>query len=201
VGEEPKHRDSLTGLGNSSEAFSQLQRDLASGTAGAVIFCDLDYFRAFNEVNGHVQGDELLRLVATTLAPPREDATPHDAYRIGGEEFLIRVPGADLHTAKALAEEARRKIKQLPAAMHATPTGEKPLTARFAVAAWRAGQAPSETKLLAAAERVLAGQATRDAVVSVDDDGDDGGGGAGVREPRRPLPNAPSATDAVDPVA
>ena len=208
MGRKPRHRDFLTGLGNRAEAFTLLQSDLTGGTAGAVIFCDLDYFRAFNDVNGHSHGNELLRLVATTLMPPNEDAPPHDAYRIGGDEFLIRVPGADLHTAKALAEEARVKIKQLPVALQATQPDEAPLTARFAVAAWRAGEAPAEMKLLAAAELVLAGHARRDAVVSIGpdadadaDDDDDAGGGAGDREPRGPLPNTPSATDAVDPVA
>ena len=195
--EEPRHRDSLTGLGTYTEAFSLLQRDLAEGTAGAVILCDLDHFAAFNDTNGHKQGDELLRLVATTLAPRKEDAPSHEAYRIGGDEFLIRIPGADLQTARALAEEARRKIKLLPADLQAAQPEDNPLTASFVVAAWREGQAPSHTTLLATAGLVLGRPATRDAVVSIDDDGDEGGG-AGVREPRRPLPNAPSAADAVD---
>lgn len=196
--EEPRHRDSLTGLGNRREAFSLLQRDLAGGTAGAVILCDLDYFAAFNDTNGHMEGDELLRLVATTLAPPKEYAPSHDAYRIGGDEFLIRLAGAELQTARALAEEARRKIKLLPAALHAAQPDDKPLTARFVVAAWREGQAPSHTTLLGAASLILGRPGTRDAVVSIDDD-DDEGGGPGIQEPRRPLPNAPSAADAVDP--
>ena len=196
--EEPRHRDSLTGLGNRSEAFSLLQRDLAEGTAGAVILCDLDDLATFNNGNGHQQGDELLRLVATTLAPPKEDAPSLDAYRIGGDEFLIRIPGAELHTARALAEEARAKIKLLPAVLHAAQPEDKPLTARFVVAAWRKGQAPSHTTLLGAAERILGSPGARDSVVSIDDDGDEGGG-AGVQEPRRPLPNAPSAADAVEP--
>lgn len=162
--------------------------------------CDLDHLAEFNHVNGPSQGDELLRLVATTLAPPEEDASSRDAYRIGGDEFLIRIPGADLDAAKALAEEARRRIKQLPAVLHATQPEENPLTARFVVAAWKAGQAPSDLKLLNAADIALCHPAMRDAVVSIDDHGDEGSG-AGVREPRRPLPNAPSAADAVDPAA
>jgi len=74
------------------------------------------------------------------------------------------------------------------------------LTARFVVAAWREGQAPSPATLLGAAGLILGRPDTRDAVVSIDDEVDEGGG-AGVREPRSPLPNAPSAADAVDPSA
>lgn len=197
---QSRDRDALTGLGTRGEAFSLLRRDLAEGRAGAVILCDLDHFAAFNDSNGHHQGDRLLRLVATTLTPPRDDALSHDAYRIGGDEFLIRISGAELQAAKALAEEARRKIKLLPAGLQAVQPEDEPLTARFVVAAWREGQAPTPTTLLGAAGLILERPDTRDAVVSIDDDWDEGRG-AGAREPRRPLPNAPSAADAVDPSA
>jgi diguanylate cyclase (GGDEF)-like protein len=197
---QSRDRDALTGLGNRTEAFSLLRRDLAGGTAGAVILCDLDHFAAFNDSNGHHQGDRLLRLVATTLTRSGDGALSPEAYRIGGDEFLIRIPGAELHAAKTLAEEARRKIKLLPADLQALQPEDEPLTARFVVAAWREGQAPSPTILLGAAGLILGRPDTRDAVVSIDDEVDEGGG-AGVREPRRPLPNAPSATDAVDPSA
>jgi len=126
VEEQSSDRDALTGLGNRGEAFSLLRRDLAGGTAGAVILCDLDHFAAFNGSNGHHQGDRLLRLVGTTLAPPGEDALSHDAYRIGGDEFLIRMPGAELQAAKALAEEARRKIKLLPGDLKAVQSEDEP---------------------------------------------------------------------------
>lgn len=175
-----------------------LQRDLVRGAAGAVIFCDLDHLAAFNNINGHIHGDQVLRLVATTLATPN-DAPSHYAYRMGGDEFLVRLPGADLQTATGLAEEARRKIKQLPAAVPATQPEEQPLTARFVVAAWREGEAPSDTTLLDAAARILS-RPVRDAVLTIDDDGDEDRG-AGLREPRRPPPKAPSAPDSVDPSA
>lgn len=138
--------------------------------------------------------------MAGTLTPEKGNGATYDAYRLGGDEFLIRVPDADLQTANALAEAARQRIKQLPAVLDATQSEGRPLTARFAVGAWKAGQAPSDVELLAAAERVLENPAARDSVTPIEVDGD-GDGGTGIREPRRPLPNAPSAAGTADPLA
>ena len=141
-----------------------LQRDLERGAASALVFCDLDQFASFNYRNGHSRGDELLRLVGSVLTSVTEHAAGHDervAYRVGGEEFLIRLSDSDLHEAEALAQEARRKIKELPT------QSEGPFSARFAIAAWTDGQAPTLTSLLDAAEDSLRRSPKRDAVVII----------------------------------
>lgn len=156
--------DALTGLGNWRQAIPLLQRDLERGAASALVFCDLDHFANFNHRNGHSRGDELLRLVASVLRSVTEQAARHDeraAYRIGGEEFLILLSGSDLHEAEALAQEARRKIKELPT------QSEGPFSARFAIAAWTDGQAPTFASLLDAAEDSLRRSPKRDAVVII----------------------------------
>ncbi len=73
-----------------------------------MIVADLDHFKAINDTRGHSVGDAVLKEVAYVL---RKHLRAFDlAYRLGGEEFLILVPGSDLaHTAE-LAEHLREGI-------------------------------------------------------------------------------------------
>lgn len=135
-----------------------------------MIFCDLDHFKSFNQMNAFSRGDELLTLVAAILSSLSEHpwrGYGRDAYRIGGDEFMILLPGKNLQTARDLAEEARLKIRELPTVLGATQADAHPLSARFAVAAWDDGQAPAYPALCEAAERVLRDPPARDAVVTI----------------------------------
>lgn len=150
-------RDALTGLGTRT-GLALLEHDLERGAAGAVIFCDLDNLVLFNHENGHFVGDRLIRLVAAIFASFGPDASRRygrHAYRLGGDEFMILLPGEDLRTAETLAEEARTKIKRLPPVLQARPHNKRPLTARFAIGAWADAQPTSLTTLLREAERIL----------------------------------------------
>ena len=161
-------RDSLTGLGTARQALWFLRRDLRRGKGGAVIFCDLDHLAYINLENGYMLTDELLRLVAVIFGSRTSGSLCHwrRTYRLGGDEFMIRLPGADLATAQALADDARRKVKRLPTVLEAVQADDHPLTARFAIAAWPDGQAPSYAELREAAENALR-LVERDAVISI----------------------------------
>lgn len=145
-------RDPTTGLGMRAQGFRLLKRDLAHGSAGAVILCDLDHMHEFNHANTHVLGDELLRLVASVLASRTSlnwsEPYGRCVYRLGGDEFLIRLPGVDADTAVALAEDARQKLRRLPMALGAAHAEGRPFGGRFAVAAWDDGAAPSFQALM-----------------------------------------------------
>jgi diguanylate cyclase (GGDEF)-like protein len=79
--------DSLTGLPNRREFVTQLSQELASGHDCALIFCDLDRFKAVNDRFGHVHGDEVLIEVARRL---RDSVRANDLVcRLGGDEFVI----------------------------------------------------------------------------------------------------------------
>ena len=80
--------DALTGLVNRSQLSERIDRALAQHDAQvAVIFCDLDRFKTFNDTLGHDAGDELLIEVARRL---RESVRPHDTVaRLGGDEFVV----------------------------------------------------------------------------------------------------------------
>jgi two-component system, cell cycle response regulator len=88
--------DSLTGLGNRRSLMRDLERELALSSEDephALLLFDLDGFKEYNDVFGHLAGDGLLTRLGAQLA----DATHGhgDAYRLGGDEFCALVrPGA-----------------------------------------------------------------------------------------------------------
>lgn len=104
--------DELTGVPNRR----MLERTLRQhhddhrrhGQGFAVLFADVDHFKAVNDTYGHDTGDEVLRVVATTL---RNCVRRGDTVgRWGGEEFLILVTSADHQSAARLANRARRLV-------------------------------------------------------------------------------------------
>jgi diguanylate cyclase len=136
--------DALTTLGNRKLFDSELERWLADPATGrdglCLLLMDVDHFKRINDTYGHMAGDEVLRAVAHAL---KQHIKPHDtAARLGGEEFAVILPRADLRTAAAVAEHMRSRI----AAMHfmKRSTGESigRVTLSGGIAAWRTGEAP-----------------------------------------------------------
>lgn len=73
-----------------------------------LIVGDLDHFKAVNDTHGHAVGDAVLRDVAYCL---RKSLRAFDlAYRLGGEEFLVLLPGADAAEAGKVAETLRQAV-------------------------------------------------------------------------------------------
>jgi diguanylate cyclase (GGDEF)-like protein len=73
-----------------------------------LIVVDLDHFKAINDAHGHATGDAVLRDVAYHL---RKRLRAFDlAYRLGGEEFLILLPGVDADQTAVVAEDLRQSI-------------------------------------------------------------------------------------------
>jgi diguanylate cyclase (GGDEF)-like protein len=102
--EHMAHHDFLTDLLNRRGLERQLDRVpelVRAGTTASIIYIDLDRFKAINDVFGHAAGDAVVIEVARRLS----QALPDDAFvgRIGGDEFLVLLPGHDLARAKALA--------------------------------------------------------------------------------------------------
>ena len=98
---EAASTDALTGLANRRSLFAALEDDAGPG---AVLFCDLDRFKAVNDDHGHHVGDELLRLVAARLQGcVRGDDL---VARTGGDEFVVLSRGAE----RAAADDLARRI-------------------------------------------------------------------------------------------
>ena len=110
--------DGLTGMLNRRALDQRLQELTAqaqiTGQPIAVIAADIDHFKRVNDEHGHATGDAVLVEVAYRL---RKALRAFDlAYRVGGEEFLIVLPGADVAAAADLAEQLRAAVAAEPAA-------------------------------------------------------------------------------------
>lgn len=107
-------RDPLTGAYNRVAIEQRLQRAIAQAWREhqpvSVLFLDLDHFKRINDTHGHTIGDECLRQLAQLVG---EETREHDAFgRLGGEEFLLVLPGENLRRARDTAERIRRVVER-----------------------------------------------------------------------------------------
>ncbi|MGQ9614317.1 GGDEF domain-containing response regulator [Chloroflexus sp.] len=89
-------RNPLTGLPGNVSIQAEINRQLQQGAKFALLYIDLDNFKAFNDVYGFARGDKALHLVASVLQEqcPSEDFIGH----IGGDDFVVIHFGADPET-------------------------------------------------------------------------------------------------------
>ena len=114
---ELEHRDravldSLTGLLNRSSLASRAveieEQARVSGGPVSLVLLDLDRFKLVNDTHGHERGDAVLRDVAYEI---RKSLRSFElVYRIGGEEFLVLLPGVALRHAVDVAERVRLAV-------------------------------------------------------------------------------------------
>jgi diguanylate cyclase (GGDEF)-like protein len=104
--------DGLTGLLNHRGTQERLRREIeaaaASGRPLSVVVVDLDHFKRINDSYGHAEGDKVL---AATAAKLRSVIREGDAVgRLGGEEFVLVLPGVAGEAAAEAAERARTAL-------------------------------------------------------------------------------------------
>ena len=111
--------DPLTGLANRRH-FDELKeiefrRAIRHKTPLAVLMCDVDFFKLYNDTHGHMLGDECLKQVAEALRGVF-GRSGELAARLGGEEFVVMLPNVDLLQANAAAERLRTFLaeRELP---------------------------------------------------------------------------------------
>lgn len=107
--------DGLTGLANRRRFDEIIQREWRrtqrTGVSLALLFIDVDRFKALNDRYGHARGDEVLRVIARVIDESLR--RPGDiAARYGGEEFAVILPDTDEEGAVAIAEAIRVGIEQ-----------------------------------------------------------------------------------------
>lgn len=108
--------DELTGIYNRryfNERFErELQRSKRYHHSLSVLMLDIDHFKMYNDLNGHIKGDELLKRVAVILETNLRKADI--IARFGGEEFVILLPEISRNQARKVADKLRRKIESTP---------------------------------------------------------------------------------------
>ena len=103
--------DGLTSLANRRRLDRDLPEVVADGHGPVgFLMIDIDHFKTYNDLNGHVAGDVALRHVAEILAM---SVRPNDVvYRYGGEEFSVLLAEANAAEATTVAERIRAAVEQ-----------------------------------------------------------------------------------------
>jgi diguanylate cyclase (GGDEF)-like protein len=149
--------DGLTRIANRA-AFQQHLELHGRGENGerkslALLFVDVDLFKAYNDHYGHVAGDEALVVVASCLA--RTVRYPQDlACRWGGEEFAMLLPGSGAEEAVIVAGRfmALLKAAKIP---HAASSVSDQLTASVGIAVMTSSRSRDPADLITAADQAL----------------------------------------------
>jgi diguanylate cyclase (GGDEF)-like protein len=119
------HADELTGLSNRRAFNLQLEsawRDaLASSKPLALVLLDADLFKQYNDVVGHLGGDECLRCIAGVVAETVGGIGI--AARFGGEEFAVILPDTSEARAFEIAEAIRMSVVSLGLQHPSSPSG------------------------------------------------------------------------------
>ncbi len=137
--------DTLTGLSNRKHFEESLKAAVEAARLRAgpmsLIILDIDFFKRFNDLYGHLTGDQVLRLVAIVM---RENAGRQaQLARFGGEEFGIILPEADRVRALQVAETVRASVMGRELVKRSTGESLGKITVSLGVAVLRQGDTPA----------------------------------------------------------
>jgi diguanylate cyclase len=137
--------DPLTGLYNRrglDSAFAEIhQQALLAGSTCSAILIDVDHFKRFNDSFGHLFGDQVLKSVASALR--RRARTEDLVARLGGEEFLVVLPGSGPEQAQQVAEEMRSFVERAELRNRANGDSVAKITISAGVTGMRAEDTPA----------------------------------------------------------
>lgn len=156
------HTDSLTGLRNHRAFHEDLAREMAiadaRGQSVGLVLLDVDGLKVTNDRHGHQAGDHLITSVATTLQ--QHIRRQERAYRIGGDEFAVILPGETTWGAFRFAQRLQSGFGVLPSG--------RPISAAAGVSAFR-GQTRDELIREADLALIAAKRGRRGALIYTDD--------------------------------
>ncbi len=132
LAEERANTDGLTGLYNHRHFHQRLEQEIARGsrfgTVFSLIMLDIDLFKAYNDIYGHLAGDEVLQKIGGYIDSSTRSIDL--SFRYGGEEFAIILPETRLDDAYRVAERIRKTIESQ------TSSRTMPITASLGIANW-----------------------------------------------------------------
>ncbi|MHC8287337.1 sensor domain-containing diguanylate cyclase [Pseudomonas sp. XS1P51] len=148
--------DALTGLSNRRQfdlfILAEMGRARRNQTHLALLMIDVDRFKSFNDLYGHVAGDECLRNISVIIRDSIK--RPGDlAARYGGEEFAVVLPGTDYVGAFLVAEKIRRAVQQ--AGIRHSEGVEGTVTVSLGVCAYNPDSQAQPDDLVGAADKAL----------------------------------------------
>ena len=165
--------DALTGLANrrqfESGLHEEFNRAARTGLSLAVIMIDVDYFKQYNDLYGHMAGDKVLRRLGSAIRDT--NVRPEDLLaRYGGEEIAVLLPGAKLDGAMMVAERIRISVQKLEIEHTASATGFLTISIGVsAVAPQRQVDNPEDVLREADEALYLAKAAGRDCIRTIED--------------------------------
>ncbi len=150
--------DGLTHIANRGAFNVRLREALdehaASGTPLAVLMCDVDAFKAYNDTYGHLAGDVALTAVAGALTEVLRSNAADLAARYGGEEFAVLLTGCDATGAAVVAQRVLETVRAL-AIEHRSSTAAPHVTISVGIAAVVPSSTESPEHLLRCADEAL----------------------------------------------
>ena len=112
--EQRSRVDELTGLFNRRHFEERLKEEISRhsryGDTFSIFMIDLDNFKSYNDIYGHVSGDTLLNQVGKTIRSSVRNAD--QAFRYGGDEFIVVLPLTAMNDAYAVAERVREEVME-----------------------------------------------------------------------------------------
>ena len=143
-------RDSLTGLINRGAFYDKGLMLLQNEDRIGLLMMDLDYFKDVNDQYGHLQGDEVLKVMAETVGKCLRNKDILARY--GGEEFCVLLPSLDADAALALAERIRKRVE---ACLFQSEKGVFNVTVSIGIAMYDAAKHDSFEALVADADAAM----------------------------------------------
>ena len=146
--------DSLSGLPNRRAFDVRLASTWLAAAPNypiSLVMMDVDHFKLFNDTQGHLEGDNCLRMIGGAI-----DSVVRQgdfAARYGGEEFIMLLPGVDAGESLEIAERVRRTIEGLKIPHQAAPLGTVSIS--VGVATLTVAPAGNEQHLIQAADAAL----------------------------------------------
>jgi diguanylate cyclase (GGDEF)-like protein len=146
--------DYLTGLWNRRMILEELGREVNRAShndvALSVAVADIDHFKSINDTHGHAAGDLVLQETGKRIRTVLRD---YDAVgRLGGEEFLLLLPGCNKADGMEIADRARQAVAAEPIAL---PNGRVQVTLSLGVATRKPSAPADASTLVEAADAAL----------------------------------------------